>query len=68
MEWTGNLLLALFTLGLAMPWVIVRTVRFWTDNVRVDGVFDLAAIEQQSLAVSAVGEGFADFLGFDFGF
>jgi uncharacterized membrane protein YjgN (DUF898 family)/tetratricopeptide (TPR) repeat protein len=65
--WTGNVLLLVLTLTLAAPWVIVRTMRFWTENVELVGDVDLAAINQDARTTSAVGEGFADFLGFDFG-
>lgn len=65
--WVGNVLLLVLTLTLGTPWVIVRTMRFWTENVELAGDVDMAAIEQDAQATSAVGEGFADFLGFDFG-
>jgi uncharacterized membrane protein YjgN (DUF898 family) len=66
--WLGNLLLIIPTLGLAASWATTRTARFWTRNVQVVGDPDLAAIRQDERATSAVGESFADFLGFDFGF
>lgn len=65
--WLGNLALLLFTLGLAMPWTIARTARYWTERVELTGPVDLAAIRQSAHGASAVGESFADFLGFDFG-
>lgn len=66
--WLGNLLLIVPTIGLAMPWVIVRTARFWTTQVHFAGDLDLGSIRQDAQATSALGESFADFLGFDFGF
>jgi uncharacterized membrane protein YjgN (DUF898 family) len=51
-----------------MSWAMLRTLRFWTKHVQLIGEPDLITVEQDSSAASAVGESFADFLGFDFGF
>jgi uncharacterized membrane protein YjgN (DUF898 family) len=66
--WVGNLLAIVTTLGLGMSWAMLRTLRFWTKHVQLIGEPDLITVEQDSSAASAVGESFADFLGFDFGF
>jgi uncharacterized membrane protein YjgN (DUF898 family) len=66
--WVGNLLVIVTTLGLGMSWAMLRTLRFWTKHVQLIGEPDLITVEQDSSAASAVGESFADFLGFDFGF
>lgn len=66
--WMGNFLIAVPTLGLGMSWVTLRSLRFWTRHIEVIGDLDLATVHQDARAASAMGESFADFLGFDFGF
>jgi uncharacterized membrane protein YjgN (DUF898 family) len=61
-----NLLLIGVTLGLALPWVLVRTLRFVCANITLDGPLDLAAIQQDAQAASAVGGALGDVL--DIGF
>lgn len=61
-----NLLLILFTLGLAMPWVVVRSTRFMANHLVVNGQLDYAKIEQTAEKASATGEGLAEAL--DVGF
>lgn len=65
----GNLLLLVGTLGLAWPWVTVRSVRFAFRYLTLEGPLDLAAIQQDAQVVTATGEGLAGFLdaGFDLG-
>lgn len=41
-----NVLLLVFTLGLASPWVTVRTLRFVMENVAIEDTLDVDAIEQ----------------------
>ena len=55
----GNLLIWLFTLGIAMPFVHQRTVRYHCDLLTVAGNVDLAAIRQSSADISRTGEGLA---------
>lgn len=66
--WVGNFLVIVPTLGLGMSWATLRTLRFWTKHIQLVGEPELATIRQVDRATSAVGESFADFLGFDFGF
>jgi uncharacterized membrane protein YjgN (DUF898 family) len=56
-----------FTLGLGTPWAITRTAMYWTGRIELAGPVDFGSIRQDSHAGSAIGESFADFLGFDFG-
>ncbi len=61
-----NLLLAGVTVGLALPWVLIRTLRFLFANVSLEEPVDLAAIQQDAQAASAVGGALGDAL--DIGF
>ncbi len=56
------------TLGLGTSWAMLRTLRFWTRHVQLVHELELVSIQQDARAATAVGESFADFLGFDFGF
>jgi uncharacterized membrane protein YjgN (DUF898 family) len=58
-----NFLLTLFTLGLALPLVIVRYRKFLADHLSVTGNMQLSKVVQQAQKSSALGEGVAD--GFD---
>jgi len=62
----GNLLLLVVTFGLGWPWVLVRNARFAFRYLTLGGPLDLAGIEQEAQAASAVGEGLAGFLDADF--
>jgi uncharacterized membrane protein YjgN (DUF898 family) len=64
----GNLLL-LLPLGLGLPWVLVRTIRFNLTHLTLEGALDLEGIVQEPQIAPALGEGFASFLdiGFDLG-
>jgi uncharacterized membrane protein YjgN (DUF898 family) len=61
-----NLLLAGVTLGLALPWVLIRTLRFIFANVSLEGPVDLAAIQQDAQAASPTGGALGDAM--DIGF
>ncbi len=61
-------LMTLVTLGLAWPWVRCWRMRVWLESIQLDGALDLERIRQDPQAATATGEGFADFLGLDFGF
>lgn len=61
-------LLMVITLGLAWPWVRTWRMKVWLESIELDGALDLHAIRQDPQATDATGEGFADFLGVDFGF
>ena len=62
-----NLLLIVFTLGLATPWVIVRTLAFLFRHLEIEGDLDVDAIQQASIDDygDAAGDNFLDFLDFD---
>lgn len=62
-----NLVLLIFTLGLATPWIIVRTMRFLLSNITLDGTIAFDELKQtQADYDDATGEDIVDFL--DFGF
>src|SRR5207245_6782903 len=61
-----NLLLIGVTLGLALPWVLTRNLRFVFANVSLEGPLDLAAIQQDAQAASTTGGALGDAL--DIGF
>jgi uncharacterized membrane protein YjgN (DUF898 family) len=65
--YSGNLLLLIFTLGVGWPWILMRTARLRLENLFLEGPLDLAAMRQDARAATATGEGYADFLGVDFG-
>ncbi len=62
-----NFLLIIFTLGLATPWVIVRTISFLFRFIEIEGDLDVSAIEQANVDDygDAAGDDFLDFLDFD---
>jgi len=66
--WIVNFLIIIPTVGLGMSWVMLRTLRFWTEHLEIVQTPDLTGFRQEARATSAMGESFADFLGFDFGF
>src|SRR5207302_81325 len=61
-----NQLLFGVTLGLALPWLLTRNLRFLFANVSLEGPLDLAAIQQDVQAASAAGGALGDAL--DIGF
>ncbi len=66
--WVSNIFLVVFSGGLAWSWATLRALRYWSEHLTVEGELSLSEIRQREQSASAVGEGFADFLGFDFGF
>jgi len=60
-----NALLLLFTLGLAFPWVTVRSRRYDCDHLTLTGVLDLDVIQQDAQKATAVGEELSGFLDVD---
>lgn len=63
-----NLLLTVLTLGLAIPWAMVRSAKFYFSNIQLEGPLDLTGIIQEAQAAGATGESLADALDVDFGF
>ena len=62
-----NLLLVLFTFGLAAPWAIARMHSFWCDNLSLVGTVDWASIRQRAQRAQLIGEGLAEGLDVDVG-
>ena len=58
-----NILLMLFTLGFAYPYVVLRTARFIARHVEFHGDIRTAAIGQTTVAGPVYGEGLMEFLG-----
>jgi uncharacterized membrane protein YjgN (DUF898 family) len=55
-----NLLLILFTLGIAWPFVQQRTVKFAIDRIAMEGLVDIDRIRQSQVRMDTRGEGLAD--------
>jgi len=55
-----NLILIVFTLGIAWPFIIQRTVKFIVDRLTVDGLIDVDRIRQSQVKLDTRGEGLAD--------
>jgi uncharacterized membrane protein YjgN (DUF898 family) len=61
-----NLLIVVFTLGLGIPWVIIRSLQFVTEHVQIEGNIDLEELQQQQEDYGdAAGEDVIDWLNFD---
>lgn len=62
-----NALLFIFTLGIATPWIIIRTFKYFFRFAEVDGSINTNAIQQVKYDNfdDATGESFMDFLDFD---
>ncbi len=56
----GNFLLLVFTLGIAQPFVLQRTVRYLCDRMKIEGAVDVDAIRQSQKPLEKTGEGLAD--------
>ncbi len=56
----SNMLLITFTLGLALPWVVIRNVRFMTTRLHPEGDLDYRAIAQSTAEVPRTGEGLVE--------
>jgi len=64
--WVSNLLLVVGTLGLAIPWVLARNVRFNLANIALIGSMDLSSIVQEAQKAGAGAESLAGMLNIDF--
>ena len=58
-----NFLLMAFTLGLAYPYVVLRTTRFVSRHVEFHGDIETAAIGQTDVGTPRYGEGLMEFFG-----
>jgi uncharacterized membrane protein YjgN (DUF898 family) len=56
----GNLALLIITLGIAMPFIQQRTVRYAIDRLALEGAIDVDRIRQSQAAIPSRGEGLAD--------
>ena len=56
----SNLLLFIFTLGIARPYVVQRSVRYVFDRLTLEGAIDIDRIQQSQAALPKRGEGLAD--------
>jgi len=63
----SNVIGLVCTLGLAWPWLSVRSLRFAYANLSLEGPLALETITQQAQSVTATGEGLAGFLDADLG-
>lgn len=52
-----NALLTIFTLGIGYSWAITRKIRYFVENLTIQGTLDLNTIHQQAHLESAIGEG-----------
>lgn len=63
-----NMLLFFFTLGIATPWIIVRTHKYLNENLSLKGDLNLDTIKQTEKSYKdATGEGFMDDLDLSIG-
>jgi uncharacterized membrane protein YjgN (DUF898 family) len=60
-----NLLLLIFTLGFAFPFIVQRSIRYLIDHLTLEGAIDIDRIAQSQVALPPRGEGLAD--AFDLG-
>ncbi|MGH6875006.1 MAG: YjgN family protein [Aestuariivirgaceae bacterium] len=58
--WLGNLFILLFTIGIGMPFILQRNVRYLCDRLTVDGTVDVESIRQSRQPLGKRGEGLAD--------
>lgn len=61
-----NFLLIIFTIGLAIPWVVIRTITFYLGNVQIGNNFNPEKIEQGVIDINAnaIGDSLLDDIGF----
>jgi uncharacterized membrane protein YjgN (DUF898 family) len=58
--WFGNMVIFLFTIGIGMPFILQRNVRYFCDRLTVDGRVDVESIRQSRQPLAKRGEGLAD--------
>ena len=63
--WFGNIVLIVFTLGIAHPFVEQRIMRYFVERLQVVGVIDFASIQQSQAKLDKRGEGLIDALDLD---
>ena len=60
-----NLAITLLTLGLATPWVVVRSMQYDLEHLQLRGAVDIDSALQKVQDVEPAGEGLADLLNVD---
>jgi uncharacterized membrane protein YjgN (DUF898 family) len=60
MLWIGNLAILVFTIGIGMPFILQRNIRYICDRLTVDGTVDVESIRQSQQPLAKRGEGLAD--------
>jgi uncharacterized membrane protein YjgN (DUF898 family) len=61
-----NGLMIVFSLGLAYPWAVVRTMRFYTKHIDMQGNVDLDQVQQtETKYQDATGEELLELMDFD---
>ena len=64
-----NLLILIFTLGFGYAWVVVRNMKFVTDNLEINGDIDVDRLNQtQENYTNALGDDMTDFFDIDLTF
>jgi uncharacterized membrane protein YjgN (DUF898 family) len=63
--YTVNALLALVSVGLALPWIKVRTVRYNLEHLMLQGSVDLSTIVQEAGDAAPTGDALAGFFDVD---
>lgn len=63
----GNILLFIFTFGLAWPWITARNIRFLLDHLTVTGDLNIDNIQQETQTALPFGDEFDTFLDLDLG-
>jgi uncharacterized membrane protein YjgN (DUF898 family) len=58
--WLGNMAILLFTIGIGIPFILQRNVRYLCDRLTVDGTVDVESIRQSRQPLGKRGEGLAD--------
>ncbi len=58
----GNGLIALFTLGLGLPFVLQRSMHFVARNLLIEGTLEVETLRQSTLAIPRTGEGMLQLL------
>ena len=61
----GNVMLLLFSLGFAYPWVLARSIRFTSGHLKMTGEIDFGKLGQAGPGEGATGEGLAGILDLD---
>ncbi len=58
--WFGNMLIIILTLGIAAPFTVQRTIKYFVDRLDVEGWVDIGKIEQSQARMDTRGEGLLD--------